>query len=169
MFIWYAAGSLAAIAVAWLAALLHIAGRAPVGIVSIGVGLFLGAVLGGIAASQRLAGRQRLLAGTILLAFLAVLAQHAWLYRDFRRQWHEARANSAEAALFRPEQPWSPREYLAYELTPQRATLWCLDAALITAAAAGTVWALNRHPQQYARPSDTNPPTPDTRHPTPSP
>ena len=144
MSLWYTAGFLAAVAVAWLAAIIHVSGHAPIGLLSLGVGIALGAILTGIAASQRLAGGRRLVAGTVILALVAVLAEHAWLYRDFRRQWHEARARSPEAALFRPETPWSPREYFAHELTPQRAALWWIDAALITAAAAGTVAVMRR-------------------------
>ncbi len=150
MLFWYAAGLVAAIAIAWLAALLHLSGNAPVGLLSLGVGIALGAALSALAASGhrlqggRLAGRRRLVAGTLILALLTVLAQHAWLYHDFRRQWHEARAESPEVALFRPETPWSPREYFARELTPQRAALWFVDAALITAAAVGTALFLRR-------------------------
>jgi hypothetical protein len=147
MVIWYAVGAMAAIAIAWLAAVLHIAGRAPIGIISVAVGISLGALLSALAARQRLACRRRLIVGTILLAILAVVAEHAWLYRDFRRQWHEARAKSPEAALFRPESPWSPREYFTNELTTRRAALWCLDGALIIAATVGTAlaWNHNRH------------------------
>jgi hypothetical protein len=144
MLIWYAAGLIAAVTIAWLAATLQLSGHAPVGLLPAGVGVALGAVLSAIAASQRLAGRRRLVVGTVILALMTVLAEHAWLYRDFRRQWREARATSAEAALFRPEAPWTPREYFAHELTPQRAALWCTDAALITVAAVGTVLVLSR-------------------------
>jgi len=79
----------------------------------------------------------------VLLAIVTVLAQHAWLYHSFRQQWHEARAKSPEVALFRAEAPWSPREYFARELTPYRAALWCLDAALITVTAAVATSFLN--------------------------
>ena len=48
MLTWYAAGLVAAIAVAWLAAMLHASGHAPVGLVSIGVGTALGVALGTI-------------------------------------------------------------------------------------------------------------------------
>jgi hypothetical protein len=139
MQIWYITGVGAALAIAWLAAMLHVSGHAPLGLVSLGVGAALGAALSPIAASQRLAGKGKLILSTIIFAIITVVAQHAWLYLDFRRQWHEARAASPEVALFRPESPWSPAEYLARELTPGRAGLWALDAALLVAAAVGVV------------------------------
>ena len=139
MLFWYAAGFVAAIAIAWLSALLNVSGHAPVGIVSLGVGIALGIILSAIAATQRVAGHRYLIHGTIVFASMTVLAEHAWLYLDFRREWHAARAASAEVALFRPETPWSPAEYFARELTPGRAALWGLDAVLITAAAVAVV------------------------------
>ena len=144
MLIWYAAGLIAAIAVGWLAAAIHLTGRAPIGLLAIGVGAALGTILHTIATTQRVAGRTRLFVATILLALTTVLAQHAWLYHDFRQQWHQARIESADVAMFRPEDPWSPREYFARELTPQRAALWCLDAAIITSATVVTVALLDR-------------------------
>jgi hypothetical protein len=139
MLIWYITGAGAALAIAWLAAMLHASGHAPLGLLSLGVGASLGAALSAIAGSQRLAGTGKLILSTIIFAITTVLAQHAWLYIDFRRQWHEARAASAEIAMFRPESPWSSAEYLAHELTPGRVTLWALDAALIVAAAVAVV------------------------------
>lgn len=140
----YSLGLVAAIAVAWAGAMIHRSGHAPVGLVSVGVGLVLGASLAKIAAMLRIAGPRRLIVATIVLALFAVAIQHTWLYVDFRRQWHEARNNSPQVAIFRSESPWSPLEYLAHEASPWQVTLWCVDAALITAAAVGTVWLL-RH------------------------
>jgi ABC-type uncharacterized transport system permease subunit len=145
--LWYAVGLIAAIAVGWLAAVVHGAGHAPIGILSLAVGIALGIILCRIAATLRVAGSPRLVVGAILLALVTVLAQHAWLYHSFRQQWHKARTESAEVAMFRPETPWSPSEYFSRELTPQRAALWCVDAALITAAAVGTVVLLDRKRQ----------------------
>ena len=139
MLTWYVTSACAALAIAWLAAMLHVSGHAPLGIISLGVGAALGAALTAIAASQQFAAQRKLIRITILFAIVTILAQHAWLYIDFRRQWHEARANSAQIAMFRPESPWSPAEYLARELTPGSAALWALDAALIGAAALGVV------------------------------
>jgi hypothetical protein len=144
---WYAAGLVAAIALAWLAAMVHASGRAPVGLTSIAIGTMLGAILPAIAATLRVAGRKRLIAGATLLSLVTVLAQHAWLYRDFRRQWHKAWVDSPQVAMFRPEAPWSPAEYFTRELTIQNALLWTIDAALITASAVGTVYLLKRERQ----------------------
>ena len=85
--------------------------------------------------------------GAAGFALLAALAQHAWLYHDFRRQWHEARASSAQIAMFRQETPWSPAEYFAHEFTPKRAGLWVLDAALIVAGSVATVAVMKRDPK----------------------
>jgi ABC-type uncharacterized transport system permease subunit len=139
MLIWYITGAGAALAIAWLAAMLHVSGHAPLAIVSLGVGAALGATLSAMAATLRVAGQRNIILSTILFALVTIVAQHAWLYIDFRRQWHEARAASPEVALFRPESPWSPAEYLARELTPGRAGLWTLDAALVVAAAVAVV------------------------------
>ena len=145
--VFYVAGAVAAIAIGWLAAKLHVAGFAPIGLLSLGIGIALGAALCSMAASQRLASRRQCVVGALVMAIVTVLAEHAWLYQDFRRQWHEARAESAAVALFRPETPWSPAEYFARELTPGRAALWVLDAVLITAAAVGVVivWSRRQH------------------------
>ncbi|MEX0612911.1 MAG: hypothetical protein WD738_21145 [Pirellulales bacterium] len=142
--LWYVAGLVVSFAIAWVAALLQLSGYAPVGIVSLGVGLALGAALHVLAATLRVAGHRRHVVGTVVLALVTVLAQHAWLYGDFRRQWHEARARSPEVALFRPESPWSPREYFSHEVSPQRVVLWCVDAALIVTAAVGAIAMLER-------------------------
>jgi hypothetical protein len=145
MLTWYITSAGAALAIAWLAAMLHLSGYAPLGLISLAVGAALGAALSAIAATGhrpkggRVAGRTPSILITIAFSILTVLTQHAWLYVEFRRQWHEARANSAEIAMFRPESPWSPAEYLAHELTPERAALWALDAALVVAAAVAVV------------------------------
>jgi len=146
MWQWYAGGVVVAVVLGWIAAAFHAAGRAPIGILPLGVGLALGAILSGIAAILRVAGRSRLIAGAAILALVAVLAEHAWLYQDFHRQWQEARASSAEVAMFRPEAPWSLAEYFSREASPARTALWALDATLITAAAVATVAILQRQP-----------------------
>jgi hypothetical protein len=162
MLIWYIASAGAALAIAWLAAMLHLSGYAPVGLISLGVGAALGAALSAIAAMLRIAGRAPGILTTILYALVTVLAQHAWLYIDFRRQWHEARANSAQLAMFRPESPWSPTEYLTRELTMQQASpgyiiaLWAIDAALIVAAAVAIVAWLHHRFQANPTTADTD-------------
>jgi hypothetical protein len=146
MLIWYGAGTVAAIVIAWLAALVHASGHAPIGLVPLAVGSGLGATLIAITSAQRIANRRRLIVGTILLAIVMALAEHTWLYLDFRRQWHEAREKSPQVAVFRPESPWSPRQYFTIEATPERTLLWCVDAAIILASAVGTVVAFSRNP-----------------------
>jgi hypothetical protein len=145
MLIWYGAGAIAAIAIAWIAALVHASGHAPVGLISLVVGIALGATLRKIAGTLRVPdARRHLLIGTILLAIVAVLAEHAWLYLDFRRQWQAAREKSPQVAIFRPESPWSPREFFINEATPQLITVWCIDAAIIIVSAAVTLAVLSR-------------------------
>jgi ABC-type uncharacterized transport system permease subunit len=139
MLIWYGAGAVAAIVIAWLAALVHASGHAPFGLVSLAVGIFLGAALARIAGTLRVPeSRRHRIIGTILLAITAVLAEHAWLYSDFRRQWHESREKSPQVAMFRPAEPPSPAEYFRDEATTARAILWCADALLTVASAVGT-------------------------------
>jgi hypothetical protein len=139
MFTWYAAGVIAAISIAWLAALLQKTGNAPIGLFSLGVGAAIGAILAGIAAILRIAGLRPLLIGTLLLSIVAIVAEHAWLYHDFRRQWQEERERSATVAMFRPETPASAREYFARQLTARNTALWAADAVLVVAAAIATV------------------------------
>lgn len=147
MLIWFGAGAVAAIFIAWLASLIHASGHAPVGLVSVAVGISLGAALFGIAARQRLAGFRRLLIGAALLAILTVVAEHTWLYLDFRRQWQAEREKSAAVAMFRPESPPGPAEYFSQEGTPRQLAFWCLDAAVITLSSVGTVFVLRRMAQ----------------------
>jgi hypothetical protein len=153
----YTFGMIAAVAIAWLAATIHRSNHAPVGLVSIGVGAALGASLASIAATLHIADRKSLIPAALVLALATIIAQHAWLYADFRRQWHDARENSPHVAMFRDEAPWSPREYIAREATPQRIALWCVDAALIVASACGTIWVIGNR----ARVNSAARPTPN--------
>jgi hypothetical protein len=127
-------------------------------------------MIGWLAAFNNGRCRVRLMIETIVLAAVAVLAEHAWLYIDFRRQWHEARANSAEIAMFRPETPWSPVEYFTREASEGRWALWLTDAAIITAAAVLTSLIAFRRATNKRVPNDgaeSSTPKPDTRHLTP--
>jgi hypothetical protein len=143
MLIWYGAGTVAAIVIAWLAALVHASGHAPLGLVSLAVGIALGVVLRKIAATQRVMSRRQLIIGTFFLAIVAVLAEHTWLYFDFRRQWQAEREKSPQVAIFRSEAPWSVREFLLNEATPQRTALWCIDGLIIITSAVGSIIALS--------------------------
>jgi hypothetical protein len=141
---WYLGGVAVAAAVGWLAAWCHASGWAPVGLLSLAAGVGLGLALWRLAAMLDVRGRNQLIAGTLLFALVTIFAEHAWLYRDFRRQWHEARTENPRVALFRPAEPWSPTEYFRHEVTAPRAVLWCVDAALIVTSALGTVLVRGR-------------------------
>ncbi len=82
--------------------------------------------------------------GAVVFALVTVFAEHTWLYRDFRRQWQDAREISPQVALFRPAEPWSPAEYFHYEVASGRIALWCVDAALIVAGTMGVVLLQNK-------------------------
>jgi hypothetical protein len=133
--IWLVTGTIAAIAIAWLAAQIHASGRAPLGLTSIAVGALLGAALSKIAAMLGVAGPRLMFVSAILFALLTVIAEHAWLYRDYCRQWQDARRQSAAAAVAAPQSPPSPRKYFAHEWNPK---LWLTDAVLIVAVATFT-------------------------------
>jgi hypothetical protein len=129
---WLFAGAIAAIAVGWIASRIHASGHAPVGLTSAGVGLLLGWLLSRFAATFAINCPWRLTVGTLLLVFVTVIAEHAWLYLDFREQWRDTRAKSAEVALFRAEEPPGPAEYFSREWYPM---LWGSDAVIIGAVA----------------------------------
>jgi len=155
---WYLGGTAAGAAIGWLAAKCHVSGWAPVGLISLGVGVALGFVLSKLSAAVAVGGPRRLVVGTVIFALVAVFAEHTWLYHDFRRQWEEARTTNPQVALFRPAEPWSPAEYFRHEVSSGRMTLWCLDAALIVAGAVGVVIVRQRQAansaSQATRPND---------------
>jgi hypothetical protein len=140
---WLLAGILAACAVGWIAARIHASGLAPVGLTSFGIGALLGIIITTLAATQRVAGPRTLLFGTLLFACITIIAEHAWLYRDFRGQWQEARQTNAAVAMFRDEKPPSPSAYFAREWQP---VLWISDAALIVVTSLCVV-IFRRRPQ----------------------
>jgi hypothetical protein len=153
-------GCVVAVVVARIGAVLHRSGNAPVGILSIGVGIALGAILALITATKHVGTTKRLLLATIALALVTAVAQHAWLYADFRRQWREARKRSPQVAMFRSETPWSAREYFAREATPQRVAIWTIDAALIAGSATAVVWISRKRTgtNSASRPTPTSDP-----------
>jgi ABC-type uncharacterized transport system permease subunit len=166
---WFAAGLAVALAYAWVAAKLHAAFVAPIGSLSIGFGLVLGATLGAFAALLNVRPQRNLIVGAALLTFVAIIAQHAWLYVEFRREWHKARATSPEIAMFRPESPWSPVEYFGNELKAGRAPVWCLDAVCIAVPAITVFWIMDRKRLQAGAASETSSKTPNLQPPAPSP
>lgn len=136
---WYLGGFVAAAAIGWASAKCHLVGWAPIGLISLAAGVLLGLALAKLAAANAIAGTKQLVIGAILLGLAAVFFAHAWLYVDFRRQWREARDTDPQVALFRPEAPWTPREYFEREFTSRRALLWSVDALLLIAGSVGTV------------------------------
>lgn len=159
---WYVSGVLLAAAVGWLAAVCHLAGWSPVGLVSLSVGVGLGLGAAKLAAMFGVASRKRLIAGAILFALVAIFAEHAWLYQDFRRQWRETRDANPKVALFRPESPWSPAEYVRHEATGPRVALWCVDAVFIVGGTVGTLMLRRRtgaggtNPDRFVVADDAN-------------
>jgi hypothetical protein len=139
---WFVSGVIAAITIGWLAARIHAFGYAPLGLTSLAIGAMLGAMLAVIAAMLRIAGLRCLLVGVVSSAIVAIVAQHAWLYLDFRGQWKESRTKSPAVAMFRPEEPLAPREYFARDWNPR---LWVADAVIITATAIAVVFAARRY------------------------
>jgi hypothetical protein len=72
-------------------------------------------------------------------------AEHVWIYRDYRQQWHRVRTEHPELALFRDEKaPIPPADYLAGEISAGRALYWLADGALLIAATVVIV-AIGRH------------------------
>jgi hypothetical protein len=129
----------AAVAIAWLSAKVHFSGRAPIGLLSIAVGVALGFALTRLARWLQLPSRRGLIVGAAMLSIVTVLAQHAWLYWEFRQGWRDAREKNAQVALFRPEAPWTPKEYFAHEVQSGSIPYWCLDAVLIVVSTLATI------------------------------
>src|SRR4051812_10320471 len=161
MLLWFGASAVVATAIAWVAAMIHASGHAPVGLVSVGVGIAIGASVAAIAAKQNVRSTRQLIVGTIFIAILTVLAEHAWLYVDFRRQWLQSRSN-AQVALFRTESPPSPSEYFSQELTPQSATLWTVDALVIVASATTTAYLIRSNSKPEPKSPSPEPSAPSS-------
>jgi hypothetical protein len=147
------AGIVAAVALGWFAARLNVAGFSPVGLLPLAIGVVLGVIEFRLGTASGVSWDKQLIRATIGLAILAVLAEHAWLYHDFCRQWREARAREPQIALHRPDAPWSPAEYVTREATPGHIAFWCADAALVVAGAVGTVVLLQRKTERSASPA----------------
>jgi hypothetical protein len=132
-------GVLAAVAAGWIAARLNVAGFAPVGLLPLVIGMAVGSAVFWLSRQCGMPGGTRLLVAAGLVAILTVLAEHAWLYRDFCRQWREARASQPQVAMFRAEQPWSPAAYFKDEATPWRMVLWSVDAVVLVLSTVATI------------------------------
>jgi hypothetical protein len=145
-------GAAAAIVIAWVGAELSLANRAPFALLPIVQGIGLGAALAALARASGEVQRGRIVGAAIGLAIVLVAAEHLWMYYGFRREWQRARAQSAEVALFRAEEPWSPAEYFGRQVEmegslPRTMVHWSVDAALVVAGAVGAAWSLGRKPE----------------------
>jgi hypothetical protein len=140
--LWIVLGAVAAIVVGWLSAVIHASGHAPVGLTSFFVGALLGVVVGAIAGSFKLRRARTLAVGTIAFALITIIAEHAWLYRDYCRQWEEARTRSVAAATFPNATPPTITDWFKHEWSP---LLWLTDAALIAVTAAATALSASRY------------------------
>src|SRR3972149_1080976 len=106
---WYCYGLATAVLVGLLASLVSSAGWTPVGVYSLGVGLAIGGPVTKLPGVVPVTWTKRLLTGTVLMAICTVIAQHAWLYNDYRRQWHVVQNHEPALAIFRPgSAPLSP-------------------------------------------------------------
>lgn len=154
-------GVAAAVGVGLAAATISRTGWAPVGIFSLGVGIAVGVAASKLARWSQIACPTRVAVATLVMALATVVAQHAWLYRDYRQQWHTVREREPALAWFRPEtEPMAPGEYFATEYSPARLAFWAIDAALVAAAAIGTVLTL-RHNHHVENCSVSQPPNPE--------
>ena len=155
----------AAFGIGALAATVSLAGWSPVGIFSLGVGVVVGTVVWALATMFRVACPLRLTVATIVMALVAVLAQHAWLYRDYRKQWQSVREREPALALFRSEtQPMSPGEYFATEYSPARLAFWAVDTVLAVTGATAVLLLGGELLEKVSVAADANPscpPTPD--------
>ena len=115
-------------------ALLQAAEIARFGVQSLAVGAVLAVTLIGVAATIGLP-RPRWRAA-LLASLVAVVTQHAWLYRTAMARRRDAIANQPAVEFFRPG--WAEQtfvEYMQSAATTQTVALWALDACLLSAAA----------------------------------
>jgi hypothetical protein len=156
-----ASGSAAAAGIGLLAATISLTGWAPVGIFSLGVGVAVGVTAMVLASWFKVSCPQRLATATLGMALVAVVAQHAWLYRDYRQQWHAVREREPMLALFRTESaPMSFGEYLAVEASPGRIAFWFVDLVLVASAATGILLLGRRLPEKIGVAADAKPSSP---------
>jgi hypothetical protein len=140
-------GAAVAVALGWGSAMLHVAGKAPVGLLSLGVGVVLGLLLVALAVLTSTPSRRTLIVAAVLLAILTAVAEHGWLYQAYRQKWRQNRVEQPAAAFFRPDDaPLSLTGYIQRELnySPGQWKFWLLDAGLILCGAAGVVLVRDR-------------------------
>ena len=145
---WFLLGIGTALLVGIASASVQSAGIAPVGITSLAVGATLGGALLGWAHVCGVSWSKTVVVCTLLMALATVVAEHGWLYRHYRMQWHRSRQEEPALEIFRPnQQPQPLTTYLVNEMKAGRAMLWLADATLIAVMAAGMVgYGMPRQP-----------------------
>jgi hypothetical protein len=136
--VFWTGGIAAAVLLGRVSAMLSVAGKAPAGLLSMGIGLALGMLLIALAELLHVKARRELLVAAVVLAAVTVVAEHAWLYRAYRQQWWRNRVEQPAVALFRPEAtPLSLPAYFQREIeySPRQWLFWSVDAVLIVAGA----------------------------------
>jgi hypothetical protein len=145
---WVGGGVIAAMGVSVVATIVHVSGHAPLGLVSLVVGVGLGSILVALAKRLHVTANKFEIWLAIAVACLAVVLQHGGIYSDFRRQWRDS-LQRPQVAIFRSQTPPSPIEYFSREATPGHIALWIFDAAIIIVSAATIFWRFCR-PQHSA-------------------
>ncbi len=148
-------GAAAAVAIGWASAMLSVTGKAPVGLLSLGIGIALGLLLVALAELTRFKSPRGLVVSVALCAVLTVLAEHGWLYRAYRQKWQQNRVEHPAVALFRPDDaPLTLAGYFHRELqfAPGQWKFWLVDGGLIVAGAVGVVILRNRSVRPTAGP-----------------
>lgn len=143
--IWLTLVAGCAVLVGIASASVQAAGVAPIGIASCVTGAALGAALLAIATLCDWPTMKISIGLVIVATLLLVVAEHGWLYRDYRQQWERVRLENPGLAMFQAEtNPLPIHHYLWREASPAKAAFWLLDALLIAATAVGIVHAWNR-------------------------
>lgn len=152
--IWFAAGTLAAAAIAWVAFQIQQEGIAPAVLFPMFVGAALGAALAAVGHVVRLPGRRAAAIGAVCFGLLAVVAQDYIGYRYRMRAFDDKLAEQSPlAAIAAGGTDLRPTfaDHLADKLR-SRPVWWTVDL-LLTAAAAGAVLMLWTRRGTDAKPS----------------
>ena len=148
---WLACGAGWGVFLAWLSVRLQKSGFAPVGVLSLLIGLALGAGLWGLLRWLQFGHRRGALAGTLLLAAGVVGGEHTFAYCDYRVSFERAMQSDPKLAFARASNPaMQPRtfaEYMHWEDNRGRLWLWGIDAVLIALASTFVVaWGSAAYP-----------------------
>ncbi len=136
---WFACGTLWALALAWASVGLQSGGFAPVGLLSLLIGILLGGGLAAFARWIEFGHRRAALLGTLGLALLTVGGEHGFSYRRHLQGMERAVQANPKLALARAAneefRPPTVAEYLRASAERGRLWIWGLDAVLIALAA----------------------------------